>query len=141
MPENDSVLIDYTQTLDELLYELRTLNQNFAAFTEYEMQRDADQDAQDAVITPIPVTPVPTEDPTQDVLVDIQSMLKSIDENMSMLSGNETVDYSETLQTISDTSTSVELSSYVQIGCLLVVIVSIAMIIGSEIAKLFFKKW
>lgn len=141
MPENDSVLIDYTQTLDELLYELRTLNQNFAAFTEYEMQRDADQDAQDAVITPIPVTPVPTEDPTQDVLVDIQSMLKSIDENMSMLSGNETVDYSETLQTISETSTSVELSSYVQIGCLLVVIVSIAMIIGSEIAKLFFKKW
>ncbi|MDD3278629.1 MAG: hypothetical protein PHG16_07060 [Lachnospiraceae bacterium] len=149
MPVSEELpAVDYSTNINELLAELKTLNQNLSDFVEYEKHRDELSDQaqaeKDAAVTPTPTpTPTPevTKDPKQEILVDMQSMLKSVDANVSALSGNETVDYSETLTQISDSAATTELNSYLQIGCLLSIMICIGMILGSEFAKHFFRKW
>lgn len=140
------------QTLADILTELKTLNQNFSDFTEYEKKRDSDADLkasedekalaeEKAAEKAAQDSQQEEADPVQGVLVDMQSMLKNIDTSLSALSGNETVDYSDTLTEISDSSEQIQLNSYFQIAGILVIICYCGLFIGSEFVKHFFRKW
>lgn len=138
-----------TELLQQILTELKTMNENFSSYYTYVSDRDIslaqereqekelerltqEEQAQSEETTAV--------NPYDEQLSNIQTVLSSVDESLKTVSNTETIDYTEKIQAMQTTQENIEYNTNYAVLLGFVVIAVLGVLAGFIFARNFFRK-